>query len=99
MSATASPTRNRPCRKGKRLIEFVWDVMDRGFIVLEVCSGGSLMLSEIWCPMFSKICSPCVLRQASASALLHGPGERFFEHRLFENFAADFSHSMMICKY
>jgi hypothetical protein len=39
--------RNRPCRKGDRLIEFVRDVLDRGFIVLEVCSGFTDVLRDL----------------------------------------------------
>ena len=31
--------KTKPYRKGDRLIEFVRDVMDRSFIVLEVCLG------------------------------------------------------------
>lgn len=34
----ASAMRNKPCRKADRLIEFRTDVMDRGFIILGVCS-------------------------------------------------------------
>jgi hypothetical protein len=39
--------RNKPYRKGDRLIEFVRDVMDRGFIVLEVCSGVHDVLRDL----------------------------------------------------
>jgi hypothetical protein len=39
--------RNKPHRKGDRLIEFVRDVMDRDFIVLEVCSGFTDVLRDL----------------------------------------------------